>query len=391
MSISRSFDKVVLAAPVSCGYARYSTQPAGWYVAQCLRELIAVSGIPKPGIEGLSVSSFTLAPDPVASLSRSLGCEFTWLESVPFGGASGVMALRRAARAVQAGDADVVACIGADSNPRDAFENLIRQFSTASTDAVFPLGAGGPSMPFAHVTRQYMDATGTTSEDFAHLCVSQRLNAGQCAHALLREPISVEQYLDSPLIADPLRKLDLVMPCCGADGFLVMSEDRARRLRIPFARIRGSIERHNAYADDVAISRGGWARDADRLYTQAGIAPEDVDVLATYDDCPAIVFMQLEGLAFCAPGEAARFVRTHKLTFDGDFPLNTSGGQLGCGQAGAAGGFLGLVEVLRQLTGQAYGRQVARARCGVVGGYGMAVYDRCLATSAVILEGSSSP
>lgn len=388
MSAGRDFEGVVLAVPVSTGYARYSTRPADWYVAQCLKGLLDASGLPKDAVDGLSASSFTLAPNPVASLSRSMGMSLAWLESVPFGGASGVLALRRAARAVQSGDAQVVACIGADSNPRGAFEDLVNQFSTPSMDAVQPYGAAGPNMPFAHVTQQYMAATGTVREDFGRLCVAQRFNASHCDHALLGSPISMDDYLAAPAIASPLHKLDLVMPCAGADGFLVMSEERARHLQLPFARIRAVIERHNAYADDHLIVRGGWAQDSARLYDEAGVGPENVDVLATYDDCPAVVFMQLEGLGFCAMGEARRFVQANDLTFKGSFPHNTSGGQLGCGQAGAAGGFLGMVEVLRQLTRQAGRRQVAQARIGLVSGYGMAIYDRCLATGAALLERS---
>lgn len=387
MNTTRDFSDVVLAAPVSVAYARYSTQQADWYVAQCLRELLRASTLDKAEVDGLSVSSFTLPPNPVSALSRSLGMGLSWLESVPFGGASGVLALRRAARAVQSGDANVVACIGADCNPKGAFEDLIGQFSSASTDAVYPYGAAGPSMPFAHMTRQYMDATGATREDFGRLCISQRFNAGHCDHALLKAPLTLDEYMSAPMIADPLHKLDLVMPCAGADGFLVMREGHARELKLPCARIRAVIERHNAFANDYLLVRGGWAQDSARLYNDAGLTPKDIDVLATYDDYPAIVLMQLEGLGFCPPGNAAQFVSEHDLTFAGDFCHNTSGGQLGCGQAGAAGGFVGMVEVLRQITRQAGKRQVRDARIGLVGGYGMAVYDRCLATGAALLEG----
>ncbi len=381
--------EAVLAVPVTTGYVRYSTEPADWYVAQCLRELLVRAGLAKDSLDGLAVSSFTLPPDPVASLSRSLGLSLRWLESVPFGGASGVMALRRAARAVEAGDAGVVACIGADANPRGGFSGLASRFSWAAIDAVYPCGAAGPSMPFAHLTRRYMDATGATRADFGRLCVTQRRNAGAVPHALLGTPITLQDYLDARPIAEPLHKLDLVMPCAGAEGFLVMSRGHARRLGLPHARIRSVVERHNAYADDDAILRGGWAQERDRLYRQAGVAPHDIDVLATYDDYPAVVFLQLEGLGFCQPGTAAAFIQAHDLGFDGDFPHNTSGGQLGCGQAGAAGGYLGLVEILRQVTGQAGANQVPGARLGLASGYGMAVYDRCLATSAAIIEGAT--
>jgi acetyl-CoA acetyltransferase len=96
--------------------------------------------------------------------------------------------------------------------------------------------------------------------------------------------------------------------------------------------------------------------------------------------------MQLEDLGFCGKGEGPAFVREHRFTWDGDFPLNTSGGQLSAGQAGAAGGFLGMVEAIRQLTGEAPGRQVPDAKIGLVSGFGMINYDRGLGSGAAILS-----
>ena len=385
--MATDFGDVVLAVPTSVDYARYSTEAADWYFARCLKALLEGSGLRAADIDGLIASSFSLPPNPVASLSYSLGLGLTWLDAVPFGGASAVMAVRRAARAVQAGDAHIVACIGADTNARNSFKDLVSAFAVASSDAVYPYGAAGPTMPFAHVTQQYMDATGTRREDFGRLCVSQRYNAQHCEHALLRTPTTLEEYLQAPPVAGPLHKLDLVMPCAGAEGFLVMREARARELGLRFARLRAVVERHNAYPDETVMLRGGWAQDAARLYDMAGTSPGHIDVVATYDDCPAVMFMQLEGLGFCGQGEARHFVQEHDLRFDGDFPHNTSGGQLGCGQAGCAGGFIGVVEVLRQVTHQAGVRQVVDAQLGLASGYGMIVFDRCLGSGAVILEG----
>jgi acetyl-CoA acetyltransferase len=113
-----------------------------------------------------------------------------------------------------------------------------------------------------------------------------------------------------------------------------------------------------------------------------------VDLVETYDDYPFIAMMQLEDLGFCAKGEGPAFVRSHDLTVGGDFPHNTSGGQLSVGQAGAAGGFLGLVEAMRQLSGGAFGRQVPEAKFALVSGFGMVVYDRGLSSAAVLLEGT---
>jgi acetyl-CoA acetyltransferase len=136
--------------------------------------------------------------------------------------------------------------------------------------------------------------------------------------------------------------------------------------------------------------RAGWALDREELYAQAGAGPRDMDFVETYDDYPVISLMQLEDLGFCEKGEGAAFVRGHTFTCDGSFPLNTSGGQLSVGQAGAAGGFLGMVEAIRQLTGEARGREVKGAKSGLVSGFGMINYDRGLGSGAAILGTSKA-
>jgi acetyl-CoA acetyltransferase len=128
--------------------------------------------------------------------------------------------------------------------------------------------------------------------------------------------------------------------------------------------------------------------DVDDFYDHAGVGAADMDFLQAYDDYPVICFMQIEDLGFCGKGEAAEFVREHDLTTAGDFPFNTSGGQLSVGQAGAAGGSLGLVEAIRQLTDQCLGTVVANARFGLASCFGMINYDRGLCSSAAILARS---
>src|SRR5204863_9762169 len=166
---------------------------------------------------------------------------------VPYGGASGVVALRRAARAVQSGDAEVVACVAADANHVDSFRLTLANFSQFARDAVYPYGAGGPNASFAFLTAHYMRTYGARREDFGKLCVAQRANALKFEHALFKKPLTLEEYLAARSIADPLHLFDCVMPCAGAEGFLVLSEERAKALGIPFAALMGTIERHNAY------------------------------------------------------------------------------------------------------------------------------------------------
>jgi acetyl-CoA acetyltransferase len=125
--------------------------------------------------------------------------------------------------------------------------------------------------------------------------------------------------------------------------------------------------------------------DKDELFGMAGIGPDDVNFLETYDDYPVICLLQMEDLGFCCKGEGPEFIRSHSLTIGGTFPHNTSGGQLSVGQAGAGGGYLGFVEALRQLTGTALGKQVNGAAIGLVSGFGMVNYDRGVCTAAAIL------
>jgi acetyl-CoA acetyltransferase len=381
----RGYEGVAVCVPVTVPYVRYSTRGAHWFLGRAVRSLLDASGLRKDDIDGLTVSSFSLGPDTAVGVTQHLGLSPRWLDHLPNGGASGVMALRRAARAVQAGDASVVACVAADTNHVDSFRLMLGSFSQFARDATYPYGSGGPNALFAFITANYMASSGARREDFGRLCVDQRANALAYGSRFFRKPLTLDEYLAARPIAEPIHLFDCVMPCAGAEAFLVMSEQRARDLGLAHVTLRGTIERHNAYQDDPVMVRGGWRVDLPELYAMAGAQPADIDFVQAYDDYPVIVMMQLEGLGFCELGEGPEFVRAHRFTHDGSFPLNTSGGQLSSGQAGAAGGFMNVNEALRQLTGQAAGRQVAGARLGLVGGYGMVTYDRCLCTGAAIL------
>lgn len=385
----KGYEDIAVAAPVTVPYVRHSTRGAHWFVGQALRALVGQARIDKAQIDGLALSSFSLAPDTAVGITQHMGLSPRWLDHIPTGGASGVMALRRAARAVQTGDADIVACIGADTNHVDSFRLSLGSFSHFARDASYPYGSGGPNSIFAFIMANYMRRYGAKREDFGRIAVAQRTNALKNPNALFTKPLTLDEYLAARPISPPVHLYDCVMPCAGADAFLVMRATRARELGLSHAVVRGAIERHNAYADDPVMFRGGWRVDRDELYAQAGVRPDDIDFVQTYDDYPVIVMMQFEDLGFCEKGEGPAFVRAHDLTHDGDFPNNTGGGQLSVGQAGAAGGFLGLVEAIRQLTDQAGERAVKAAQLGLVAGFGMVVYDRCLCTGAVLLGRAS--
>ncbi|MGE4336957.1 MAG: thiolase family protein [Pigmentiphaga sp.] len=381
---TKHYEGVALVCPVTVPYERTSEHGVPWFVGTALRQMLAAAGLSKPEVDGLIVSSYRLTPDSCASMTEYLSLAPRFIADLPYGGASGVLALRRAARAVQAGDAEVVACIGADVVPSSG--DIGANFSSFSRDHVFPYGAGGPNGVFALVTQHYNRLYGARAEDYGHICVAQRANASQFPLALLRKPMTLSDYLNARMIAEPLRLFDCVMRCCGAEGFLVLPVERAQRLGLPYVRIAGAVERHNgSYADPVQVAVGVQL-DSNELYAQASRAPVDMDFVQLYDDYPVICMLQLESLGFCERGEAASFLQPRTLTTDGDFPVNTSGGMLSMGQAGAAGGFVGVIEALRQLTGAALGGVVANAEIGLVSGYGTVNYDRGICSAAAILE-----
>ena len=390
MQRRRSYEGIVLTAPFSTPYQRYSTKTAHWWIARALKGSIGMAGLKPNDIDGLTVSSFTLFPDTAVGLTQHLGLSPRWLDHIPMGGASGIVALRRAARAVQCGDSDIVACVAGDTNHIDSFRLMLSSFSRFSSDASNPYGYGGPNANFALLTDRYMQEFGATREDFGRICVAQRKNAILNPGALMKKPLSLRDYMNAKPISDPIALFDCVMPCAGSEAFLVMRQAEAERRNLPFACISGTIERHNAHVDDPIQLRGGWTVDIDELWEMANCSPNEIDLTQTYDDYPVICAIQIEDLGFCAKGEARNFLSDKDMTITGDFPHNTSGGQLSAGQAGAAGGFIGLVEAIRQVSQQARGTQVKGAKIALVSGFGMINYDRGVCSGAVILKAGNA-
>jgi acetyl-CoA acetyltransferase len=380
----RDYSGIAVTVPVSVGYSRTSRRTMPWFLGRALGELISRSGVAKSDIDGLAVSSYLLAPDNGASLTDVFGLSPRFLIDFPYGGACGVIAIKRAARAVQNGDAEIVACLAGDIAQHGYGFNAA--FSTFSRDHVYPNGGGGMNAVFALITSHYMNAFGAKREDFGRICIAQRANSLGHPMALFRQPLTIEAYLDARPICEPLGLFDCVTRVCGAEGFLVMTEDRARSLRLPYVLIAGAVERHNAYAGDTVISHFGVAAECNDLYRQAGVGPEAMKFVGAYDDYPVMVMLELEALGFSRPGEAVSLVREKDLTLDGDIAVNTSGGMLSLGQAGAGAGFLHINEAIGQLTGQPMGRAVAKAEYGLVSCLGTVNYDRGICTGAIILK-----
>lgn len=353
-------------------------------LAEVARGALASAGLTRGDVDGIAVSSFVLPPDNAVTLAEQLGIPVSWAYFGTAGGAGPVASVMNAIRAVEAGHAKTVLCLAADNYDVAGHYRLMDFFNKALISYGTPNGFGGANGLFGIVQRKHMETYGTRREELGRIAVGQRASARLNENALLRGPMTIEDYLDARVIADPIRLYDCVLPCSGADAVVVGALDRAPAGK--GIRVLAGYEQHNHPAGEIAPLRGGWELFRDRLWADAGRGPEDMDFVQAYDDYPIMVAIQLEDHGFCRKGEVGAFLARHSFAFDGSFPVNTNGGQLSCGQAGAAGGMIGLVEGVRQLREEAGPFQLARARCGLVSGYGMVGYGHGLSSSSVILE-----
>ena len=344
------------------------------------------AGVAWREVDGLSTSSTTLQPDNAVTTAEQFGLSVSWASVSNAGGAGAAVNVLDAVRAVEAGRATHVLCLAGAAQDGAFFKERTARFNNAVGDWLAPHGFGGMNGLFGIVQRKHMEAYGTTRAQLGRIAVDQRASARLNDNALLRGPMTIEDYLNAPVVADPLGLFDCVMPCSGAEAILVGPLDRVppdKRVRLLAGR-----ERHNHPPNQPTPLRGGWETFRDVLYAEAGCGPEDIDMVQAYDDYPIMVAIQLEDLGFCVKGEVGPFLAAHRMSWDGDFPLNTGGGQLSCGQTGGGGGMIHVTEAVRQLRREGGVRQVAKARRALVSGYGMVAYGHGLSASALVLEGA---
>jgi acetyl-CoA acetyltransferase len=348
-------------------------------LASAARAALADAGIEAADVDGLGVSSFSLAPDAAIDLAFRLGLSLRWLMDARTGGASAIDMLQHARRAVEAGDARTILLLAGDRLDPPAFVRLVDEYNSATRDHLAPIPTGGPNALFAMLTARHMEAHGLDRSAYGQVALAQRTWAAGNPNAVYRTTLTLAEYLDAPVVADPLSIYDCVPVVAGADAIVVGATDRTQGVRI-----RALLASHNHDHQDGDGYPTGLRTLRDELWKQAGASADDMDVVSVYDDYPVMTLVQLDDLGFAGDGDLGRLVAERIATRT--LALNTSGGQLSAGQAGAAGGMHGLVEVVRQLRGEAGERQVAGARLGLVTGYGMVVYRHGACANAVVLE-----
>ena len=258
------------------------------------------------------------------------------------------------------------------------------------TQLLDPFGYQGPPTAFGLLSQFYDDTYSLEIDALVKLAVTQRENAilNDNACESLRKPITPEKYINSRIIAHPLRLLDCVMPCTGANGVLVTSTDKAKQLGISdlvhptaYAEVT-NFTADQPLADPTTI---GFSLVGPEALTKVKLAPSDIDMLQAYDDFLIAVQIQLEEIGFCERGNGGEFILATDMIQGGELPINTGGGQIFCSQPGLAGGGLNLVEAVRQLFSVGGERQVSNPRNAMVTGIGTIPYIGNWGTSAALV------
>jgi acetyl-CoA acetyltransferase len=332
-----------------------------------------------------------------ATLSEYLGIPVNYGEVVDLGGATSAGMIWRAAAAIELGLCDVVLAVVPGSYnlpvsqtrpPREFgyFGASSNKYGSPQAEFEIPYGNLGQNAPYAQIARRYATEFGYDPRALAKIAADQRTNA--CAHpdaVFHGQPITIDDVLASPMVADPLHKLEIVMPCHGGAAVVIASADVARRVRNRPVWVKGFGERLTfktpTYAPDLL--RSPISAAAGRAFDMAGVDRGSVDMASIYDCYTITVLMSLEDAGFCEKGKGIEFVNSHDLTFRGDFPLNTAGGQLSFGQAGMAGGMHHVCDGARQVMGRAGDAQVRDCNTAFVSGNGGIMSEQV----ALVLQG----
>lgn len=334
-----------------------------------------------------------------STIAEYLGMPARFAEIVDLGGASAAAMVWRAAGAIELGICDVVLCAlparyitpMSERKPKplvDAmfFGSSSNQYGSPQAEFEIPYGNLGQNGPYGQVATRYGAVYGYDERAMAKLVVDQRVNANHTDGAIWRDtPLTVDEVLASPVIADPLHMLEIVMPCVGGAAVVIASADIAKRARNRPVWIKGFGEhvpfKTPTYAADLLATP--IAEAADTAFAMTHLTRADMDMVSIYDCYTITVLLSLEDAGFCEKGKGMQFITDHDLTFRGDFPLNTAGGQLGFGQAGLAGGMHHVCDATRQIMGRAGAAQVTDCNRAFVSGNGGILSEQ----TTLILEG----
>ena len=368
-------DKACVTGVGETTYLRGSSQSAFELQIEASLKAIADAGLDPKQIDGvipIGIVSAT-AEDFIDNFGIP---DLRFSALVPHGGASPVMALQCAAAAVAAGVCNHVLIAfgrnvtGAAATKAGARIHTMPQFHYV-TEFEYPIGNAAPAQIYAPMAQRHMALYGTKVSHFGEVAVAHRQHALLNDNAVMKKPMTLEDHANSRMIADPFRLFDCSLESDGGAACIVSSAERASDLKHRRIFISGTAAGHpdqpGAITQRPDMTSLGIAKAAQRAFQMAGVTHADIDVAEIYDCFTYAVIRQLEDLGFCKKGEGGPFVEGGRLRLDGALPTNTHGGLL---SQAHVWGLNHIVELVRQLRGNAGRAQVKDAEVGLVTGYG---------------------
>jgi len=362
------------------GIYEHPTRKAEGIPLQQLHAEVARGALADAGLALADVDAYFCAGDAPGlggfSMAEYLGLNVRHTDTTETGGSSYLIHVSHAAQAIAAGKCKV-ALITLAGKPR----------SGGAPPGRPPMAVQPPDLPFeapfkptvlnnyAMCARRHMHEFGTTAEQLAWVKVAASHHAQHNPHAMLRDVVTVEDVVNSPVVADPLHRLDCCVVSDGGGALVVVAPEIAASLARPQVRVLGAGEaiKHTNGGDiDITYSAGVWS--AARAFDEAGIARGDIKYASLYDSFTITVLMQIEDIGFCAKGEGGRFVADGGLISGvGRLPFNTDGGGLCNNHPGNRGGMTKILEAVRQLRGEAH-PAVQVANCDLALAHGTGGY-----------------
>jgi acetyl-CoA acetyltransferase len=330
---------------------------------------LADAGLEKFDVDGLFVAG-RWGRTPQLELGEYLGIRPSYSDGTSVGGSSFLFHLGHAAAAIKAGLCEV-ALIAYGSTQRSQQERSLGLGNNLGMQYEAFAGLPSPVGAYALAASRHMALHGTTREQLAAVAVAARQWAALNPVAFKREPLSLDEVLSAPPVAEPLHRLDCCLVTDGGGAVVVVSPERAKSLPKRPVWLLGHGESHShmliSQMPDLTMTP---AREAGaRAFAMAGLQHRDLDILQIYDSFTITVLLTLESLGFCAPGQAGAYVSDGRIAPGGDVPLNTSGGGLSYCHPGMFGIFL-IIEAVRQLRGECGARQVGRHETALISGTG---------------------
>jgi acetyl-CoA C-acetyltransferase len=292
------------------------------------------------------------------TMAQYLGLNLRYTDSTETGGSSYIGHLAHAAQAIAAGKCDVALVTCADNQVANRqFLGLGGVSWRGAPEVPFEDSYhGGPAALYGMVAQRHMHEFGTTAEQLAWVKVAASHHAQHNPLALLRNLVTVEDVVNSPIVASPLHRLDCCVMSDGGGAIIVTRPEIAKSLKRPLVRLRGAgeaVKHNNGGKIDLSFSAG--RRSAATAFAEAGITPHDIKYASLYDSFTITVIMQIEDLGFCEKGAGGQFVADGNLISGvGKLPFNTDGGGLCNNHPGNRGGITKVLEAVRQIRGEAH-------------------------------------